>query len=94
MLSFNEKVGKLFTKIVDNGGENLQLLYSDKENDFLFFLSEIRITEVPFNFMDVLVYAFIEYIKSKKVNVKKLTFRDVKKWLEVCLKTDYIYKAF
>ena len=91
MKRFEEKVAELFTKIVDNGGENLQLLYSDKENDFCFYLAEIGIKEVSFNFMDVLTYAFIKYVTTKKVNVKKLTVMEVKQWLHVCLKTDYIY---
>ena len=94
MKNFEMKAKDLFTKIVDNGGENLQLLYSDKENDFTFFLSEVGINEVAFNFMDVLVYAFIKYVTQKKVNIKKITIGEVKKWLDVCLRTDYIYNAF
>lgn len=94
MKNFEMKAKDLFTKIVDNGGENLQLLYSDKENDFTFFLSEVGINEVAFNFMDVLVYAFIKYVTQKKVNIKKITVGEVKQWLIVCLKTDYIYNAF
>lgn len=94
MKRFEEKVTELFTKIVDNGGENLQLLYSDKENDFAFYLSEVGINEVAFNFMDVLVFTFIKYVTTKKVNVKKLTMMEIKQWLYVCLRTDYIYNAF
>lgn len=94
MLSFEMKAKDLFTKIVDNGGENLQLLYSDKENDFAFYLSEVGINEVAFNFMDVLVFTFIKYVTTKKVNVKKLTMMEIKQWLYVCLRTDYIYNAF
>lgn len=94
MKRFEEKVTELFTKIVDNGGENLQLLYSDKENDFIVYLLEIGVDEVLFNFMDVLTYAFIKYVISRKVNIKKLTVGEVKQWLIVCLKTDYIYNAF
>lgn len=94
MKRFEEKVAELFTKIVDNGGENLQHLYSDKENDFCFYLAEVGIEEISFNFMDVLVYAFIGYVKTKKINVKKVTVLEVKQWLYVCLKTDYIYNAF
>lgn len=94
MKRFEEKVTELFTKIVDNGGENLQLLYSDKENDFSFYLYEVGIKDVNFNFMDVLTYAFIKYVISRKVNIKKLTVGEVKQWLIVCLKTDYIYNAF
>lgn len=91
MLSFEVKVKELFTKIVDNGGENLQLLYSDKENDFLIYLLELGIEEINFNFMDVLVISFIKYITKKKINIKKITVLEVKQWLYVCLKTDYIY---
>lgn len=94
MKRFEEKVGNLFTEIVDKGGENLQHLYSDKENDFIVYLLEIGVDEVPFNFMDVLTYAFIKYVISRKVNIKKLTVGEVKQWLVVCLKTDYIYNAF
>ena len=57
MKSFEVKVGDLFTKIVDNGGENFQHLYSDKENDFLIYLLEVGVDEISFNFMDVLVFA-------------------------------------
>jgi len=94
MKRFEEKVGNLFTEIVDKGGENLQHLYSDKENDFIVYLLEIGVDEVRFNFMDVLTYAFIKYVISRKVNIKKLTVGEVKQWLLVCLKTDYIYNAF
>lgn len=94
MRTFEAKVQNLFTEIVDKGGENLQLLYSDKENDFTFFLSEIGVNEISFNFMDVLVLAFVKYVTTRKVNVKKLTTKEVKQWLLVCLKTDYIYNAF
>lgn len=91
MRTFEAKVQNLFIEIVDNGGENLQLLYSDKENDFSFYLYEVGIKDVNFNFMDVLTYAFIKYVISRKVNIKKLTVKEVKQWLYVCLKTDYIY---
>ena len=94
MKNFEVKVGDLFTKIVDNGGENFQHLYSDKENDFLIYLLEVEVDEISFNFMDVLVYAFIKYVTQKKVNIKKITVGEVKQWLIVCLKTDYIYNAF
>lgn len=94
MKRFEEKVAELFTKIVDNGGENLQHLYSDKENDFICYLLEVGIEEMQFNFMDVLVCTFVKYVTTKKVNVKKLTVLEVKQWLYVCLKTDYIYNAF
>lgn len=94
MKNFEVKVGDLFTKIVNEGGENFKLMYSDKENDFCFYLTEVGIEEINFNFMDVLIYAFIGYVTKKKVNIKKLTVGEVKKWLEVCLKTDYIYNAF
>nr|DAN81318.1 MAG TPA: hypothetical protein [Caudoviricetes sp.] len=91
MRTFEAKVQNLFIEIVDNGGENLQFLYSDKENDFSFYLYEVGIKDVNFNFMDVLTYAFIKYVISRKVNIKKLTVKEVKQWLYVCLKTDYIY---
>lgn len=94
MKNFEVKVNELFERIVKDGGENLQLLYSDKENDFAFYLYEIGIKEVNFNFMGVLVYAFIKYVTQKKVNIKKITVGEVKQWLIVCLKTDYIYNAF
>ena len=94
MKRFEVKVAELFAEIVDNGGKNLQLLYSDKENDFSFYLYEVGIKDVNFNFMDVLTYAFIKYVISRKVNIKKLTVKEVKQWLYVCLKTDYIYNAF
>lgn len=94
MKRFEEKVGNLFTEIVDKGGENLQLLYSDKENDFSFYLYEVGIKDVNFNFMDVLTYAFIKYVTVKRINIKKITVGEVKQWLIVCLKTDYIYNAF
>lgn len=94
MKRFEVKVAELFTEIVDKGGENLQHLYSDKENDFIVYLLEIGVDEVQFNFMDVLTYAFIKYVISRKVNIKKLTVGEVKQWLLVCLKTDYIYNAF
>lgn len=91
MRTFEAKVQNLFIEIVDNGGENLQLLYSDKENDFSFYLYEVGIKDVNFNFMDVLTYAFIKYVTQKRVNIKKITVGEVKQWLEVCLRTDYIY---
>lgn len=94
MKGFETKVKDLFERIVNEGGENLQLLYSDKENDFSFYLYEVGIKDVNFNFMDVLTYAFIKYVISRKVNIKKLTVKEVKQWLYVCLKTDYIYNAF
>lgn len=94
MKRFEVKVGDLFERIVKDGGENFQILYSDKENDFCCYLLELGINEVAFNFMDVLVYAFIKYVTQKKVNIKKITVGEVKQWLIVCLKTDYIYNAF
>lgn len=94
MKTFEMKAKDLFERIVKDGGENLQLLYSDKENDFCFYLAEIGIKEVNFNFIDVLVMAFIKYVTKKRVNIKKLTVLEVKQWLYVCLKTDYIYNAF
>lgn len=92
MRTFETKVGDLFERIVKDGGENLQILYSDKENDFCCYLLELGIDEMQCNFMDVLVYAFIKYVTQKRVNVKKVTVGEVKQWLEVCLKTDYIYQ--
>lgn len=94
MKRFEVKVGDLFERIVKDGGENFQILYSDKENDFCFYLAEVGVEEVQFNFIDVLTYAFIKYVISRKVNIKKLTVGEVKQWLLVCLKTDYIYNAF
>ena len=94
MKDFEIKVGDLFERIVNEGNENFKLMYSDKENDFLIYLLEVGVDEISFNFMDVLVYAFIKYVTQKKVNIKKITVGEVKQWLIVCLKTDYIYNAF
>lgn len=94
MKGFETKVGDLFERIVNEGNENFKLIYSDKENDFCCYLLELGINEVQCNFIDVLVYTFIKYVTTKKINVKKLTTMEVKQWLYVCLKTDYIYNAF